>query len=399
MSGRTRELVVIGLIVALAISAFAAGYLVNEAVDIKTGSVFAKGNDDSFDVYWEAWGRIQQSFLGELPSATEQTYAAIRGSLEELNDPYTVFVEPAVREQERDSLRGNFGGIGVNLVRDEAGNLVLSPIPGNPGEKSGILAGDVLVAVDGQPLATSLTVTDIANLIRGEVGDPVTLTVVHPGESEAVDIVIVRAVILLPSVSYRLLEEDESIGYIQLTRFSGESAGEVENAIRELQGQGAQKLILDLRHNGGGLLEAAVDVSDLFLEGGPVLYQRSRGEAEKTYMAHDEAVAGDIPLVVLVDGATASSSEIVAGALQDRDRATLMGTKTFGKGSVQLAYDLSDGSSVHVTSARWYTPNRHQIDLQGLEPDVSVEPSEEAIASGRDEALEQAVAFLQDRQN
>lgn len=395
MSGKTRELIVIGLVVALAMSAFAAGYLVNEAVDFSTGSVFAKGSDDAFSLYWEAWSRVEQSFLGELPSATEQTYAAIRGSLEALDDPYTVFVEPTVRDQERDSLRGNFGGIGVNLTRDDDGSLVLTPIPGNPGEAAGILAGDVLVAVDGQLLTAEMAVTDIADLIKGEVGDPVTLTVIHPGSDEPVDIIIVRSVILLPSVDYRLLAEDNAIGYIQLTRFSAESAGEVENGIKDLQARGAQKLILDLRHNGGGLLDAAVDVSDLFLEGGPVLYQRSRDEAEKAYMADEKAIAGDIPLVVLVDGATASSSEIVAGALQDRDRAILIGTKTFGKGSVQLAYDLSDGSSVHVTSARWYTPGRHQIDLQGLEPDIVVEPSEEALAAGRDEALERAVAYLQ----
>jgi carboxyl-terminal processing protease len=154
-------------------------------------------------------------------------------------------------------------------------------------------------------------------------------------------------------------------------------------------------LVLDLRQNGGGLLDAAVDVGDLFLDEGVVLYQISRSEDEKVFSTTDETTAADMPLVVLVDGGTASASEIVAGALQDRERAVLIGMTTFGKGSVQLVYDLSDGSSVHVTSARWYTPNRHQIDQQGLEPNIVVVPTEEAIADGRDEALEAAVEYLQ----
>jgi len=200
---------------------------------------------------------------------------------------------------------------------------------------------------------------------------------------------------LLPSVVYQILPDNPTIGYIRLSRFSGESAGEVEGAILDLQDQGAEKLILDLRQNGGGLLDAAVDIGDLFLDEGVVLYQVSRSEDEKVFMTTDETIAADQPLVVLVDGGTASASEIVAGALQDRDRAVLIGMTTFGKGSVQLVYDLSDGSSVHVTSARWYTPDRHQIDQQGLEPDIVVVPTEEAIADGRDEVMEAAVEYLQ----
>jgi carboxyl-terminal processing protease len=200
--------------------------------------------------------------------------------------------------------------------------------------------------------------------------------------------------ILIPSVSYRILAEAPAVGYIQLSRFSGESGREIEEAIAELQEQGAQQLILDLRHNGGGLLNAAVEVADHFLEGGVVLYQDSRGEDERTFEASADAVAPAMPLVVLVDGGTASSSEILAGALQDRERGLLIGSQTFGKGSVQLVYDLSDGSSVHVTASRWYTPNRHQIDQQGLTPDIAVEATQEAIDAGRDEVLEQAVEYL-----
>src|SRR5690606_25171251 len=189
--------------------------------------------------------------------------------------------------------------------------------------------------------------------------------------------------------------EDPSIGYIQLSRFSGESGREIAGAITALQAEGAQKLILDLRQNPGGLLTASVDVAANFLDDKVVLYQQNQGEEEQVYRTSSGPIAGNMPLVVLINGGTASSSEILAGALQDHQRALLIGTPTFGKGSVQLVYDLSDGSSVHVTSSRWFTPNRHQIDQQGLQPDIIVEVTQEAIDDGRDEVLIQAVQTLQ----
>jgi carboxyl-terminal processing protease len=220
--------------------------------------------------------------------------------------------------------------------------------------------------------------------------------VIHLGSDVPVEVPIVRGDILLPSVSYRLLDQEPTIGYIQLARFSGESSNEVADALEALLAQGATRLILDLRQNGGGLRDAAVDVADHFLDGGPVLYMESQEEGEKVYNATDETLAAAEPLVVLIDGGTASASEIVAGALRDRDRAILIGgSRTYGKGSVQLVFDLSDGSSVHVTSARWFTPDHHQIDHHGLEPDVLVEVTQEDIDNGRDVVLEQAVSYLQ----
>ncbi len=395
MSTKSRDILTVVLVLLLTLASFAAGYFVNDFLDLGNGRAGGGDRVEEFAVFWEAWDRIEQSFIGDLPTAQEITYGAIRGSLHILGDPYTIFIEPVVRDQERDSLRGNFGGIGATLQRSDAGEVVLSPIPGNPAEEAGILDGDVLLAVDGLEIRDEMTVEEIAGIIRGEEGTAVTLTVRHPGETDQIDITIVRAVILLPSVAFQILPDDPTIGYIRLSRFSGESAGEVETAILNLQGQGAERLILDLRQNGGGLLDAAVDVGDLFLNEGVALYQISRSEDEKVFNTTDETTAPEIPLVVLVDGGTASASEIVAGALQDRERAILIGTTTFGKGSVQLVYDLSDGSSVHVTSARWYTPDRHQIDQQGLEPNIVVVPTEEAIANGRDEALEAAVEYLQ----
>ncbi|MCP4358159.1 MAG: S41 family peptidase [Chloroflexi bacterium] len=398
MSERMRNVIAIGLLFLLAASAFVAGYFTNDFVELQRGvSAASAGSGDDFALFWEAWSYVESSFLGELPSSEELTYSAIRGAISQLDDPYTFFVEPVVREQERQSLQGTYGGIGASLRRpEEGGDIVLEPLPGNPAELAGIEFGDVLLAVDGLEITTEMTVQEVADMIRGEKGTAVTLTVLHPGAANPSEIEVERGDILIPSVAYRLVSDDETVGYIQLTRFSGESDNEIEEAIQALQEQGAEKLILDLRGNGGGLLDAAVSVADNFLEDGLILIQQTRGQDERTYNATGETLAPDMPLVILVDGGSASSSEILAGALQDRERAVLVGSgPTFGKGSVQLVYDLSDGSSVHVTSSRWFTPDRHQIDQQGLEPDIVVTVTQEDIDNGRDVILNQAILELQ----
>ncbi|MFW6042311.1 MAG: S41 family peptidase [Chloroflexota bacterium] len=394
MANNVRSVLLIVLIFLLAGVAFVAGYVANDYLEQRVGIAAAANDHSEFSTFWEAWSWVEQSYLGEIPPMKQVTYGAIRGALGELGDPYTVFIEPTAREQERESLRGNFGGIGAHISRNEADEVILEPIPDNPAERAGVQSGDVLLAVDGVPVEDSESVEEIASRIRGEKGTTVVLTVVHPGEANSVEIEVTRGDILIPSVSYEVLPDHPTIGYIQLSRFSGESSSEVAEALDSLRQSGAQSLILDLRHNGGGLLDAAVDVADHFLDGGLIMSQKSKGEGEQSYRANPGGVAVDIPLVVLVDGGTASSSEILAGALQDHERAMLVGSKTFGKGSVQLVYDLSDGSSVHITSSRWLTPDGHEIDQQGLQPDIPVEVSQEAIDDGQDVALDRAIEYL-----
>lgn len=399
MSNKFRNGLTVFMLVILAVSAFGAGYLTRELVNGRGGSSLAHADQD-LSIYYEAWHLIEENFLGEIPAPQDVAYGAIRGSLAALDDPYTVFIEPAAREVERERLQGTFGGIGAYISRaEETGDVVLEPIPGNPAEAAGVLPGDVLLAVDGVPITAEMTVPEIIDRVKGEKGTAVVLAIRHIGAVEVVDISVIRDDILLPSVVYRLTDQDNSIGYIQLSRFSGESSNEVGAALQDLQAQGATRFILDLRQNGGGLRDAAVDVVDHFLSEGPVLYLQSQNDGERVFNATDETIAPSEPLVVLIDGGTASASEIVAGALKDRGRASLIGSKTFGKGSVQLVFDLSDGSSVHVTSARWLTPNRHQIDQSGLEPDVLVEVTQEDIDNGRDPVLEHAIKFLQEQFN
>lgn len=398
MTDRMRNILAVCLLVLLTASAFVAGYFTNDFMELRRAPIsFTSENGNDFDLFWEAWGHIENNFLGEIPTSKELTYGAIKGAVSLLDDPYTFFVEPVAREQERESLQGTYGGVGANLSRpEEGGDIILEPIPGNPAELAGIQMGDILVAVDGRAIPKDMTIQEVVELVRGEKGSIVVLTVIHPDETEPVHIEIERGDILIPSVSYRVLPDDEKIGFIQLTRFSGESKNEIETAILDLQAQGIESLILDLRGNGGGLLDAAVGVADLFLEEGSILYQQTRGEDERIYNATAETLAPDMPLVILIDGGSASSSEILAGALQDNDRAILVGSgPTYGKGSVQLVYDLSDGSSIHVTSSRWFTPDRNQIDQQGLQPDVLVAVTQDDIDNGRDAILNQAIKELQ----
>ena len=393
MSDTFRNILTTILLVAIAGCAFLAGYLTHDFLEAReTRQSISEGQ---FGLFFEAWDKIDNNFLGDLPNPDQLTYAAIRGSLQTLNDPYTVFLEPIVRNDERETLRGNFGGIGVSLSRDDAGNLVLDPTPENPAAEAGILVGDILLSVDATMISAEMPLNEVSDLLRGEKGTEVELLILRTDTSEQLEIEVTRADILIPSVFARILREDSRIGYIKLSRFTGESGGEIKAAVESLLEQGATRFILDLRDNGGGLLNAAVEVSDNFLAQQIIYHQITRTDGESSEATKRETILPDSPLIVLINGGTASSSEIVAGALQDHNRATLIGERTFGKGSVQLVYDLSNGSSVHVTWARWLTPNRQEIDQNGLTPDAEVIPTAEGRDLGRDEQLEHAISVFQ----
>ena len=348
---------------------------------------------ETLGVFWEAWDRVEKHFYGELPSAQERTYGAIRGALALLDDPYTVFVEPQPRELERDRLRGAFGGIGVDLWRDVEGRMVLSPFPDSPAERAELREGDVLLAVDGREITDQVTVDDARTWMRGEPGTTVTLTIARP-PTPPFDVTIAREEIELPSVVWRVVDGTTNTGYVHIETFTERTDVEVVAALEELQAAAISGLVLDLRGNAGGLIEPAITTASQFLRDGVVLFEQGRDAEVQARPVRDGGIAMDIPMVVLVDGGTASAAEIVAGALQDYDRAPLVGEPTFGKGAVQLIYDLSDGSSLHVTSAIWLTPNRHRIEGEGLMPDVSVSRGDGL----EDEQIARAVAVLQGEQ-
>ena len=349
----------------------------------------------------EAWGRVNESFVGVVPSDTVRNYGAIHGMMTTLNDRWSIFVEPQPRAMERDHLRGQFGGIGVDIRIDEQGRIILTPHRDSPAEKEGVQAGDVLIAVDGVPLTEGAPFNDIAAKVRGDVGTVVRITI-RRGE-QTLDFSITRAVIEVPSVDWRTITSTvaggETVGYIGIRQFTERTGAEVKRAISELRESGSQAYLIDLRDNTGGLLASAVEVASQFLSSGNVLIERKRNQASGEEITVTHPVIGDglaqrQPLVVLVNGNTASASEIVAGALQDYGRARLVGEKTYGKGSVQLLFDLSDGSSVHVTTAKWLTPKERAIDGVGLQPDIESHRAEGEPQNGGDSQLDRALAEL-----
>ncbi|MCS7261260.1 MAG: S41 family peptidase [Anaerolineae bacterium] len=350
-----------------------------------------------FNLFWEVWRLVRERYYGEIPAAPTPVYGAIRGALATLQDPYTIFVEPQPRALEKADLQGRFGGIGALVTRGKEGEVLLQPMPGSPAERAGIQNGDQLLKVDDTVITTTMRTEEIVLLIRGDVGTQVRLTLQRTGLTAPLEISVTRELIETPSVEWRILEPHETIGYLRIRMFTERTAEETRRALQDLLDRGASTFVLDLRGNGGGVLDAAVDVTSEILDSGVVLNEERRDQPEKSYMAKPGGLAVQQPLVVLVDGGTASASEIVAGALQDHKRATLVGEKTFGKGSVQLVFDLSDASSVHITVARWLTPNRQRIDAQGLQPDIIVPISDEERAAGRDPQLERAIAYLRER--
>lgn len=349
---------------------------------------------DQFTVFWEAWHLLERDFYGQLPTFQQMTYGAIRGVLTTLDDPYTIFVEPKPRQLEKDDLRGSFGGIGAWVSKREDGAIVLKPMEDKPAQRAGIVEGDVVIKVDDQEITPDMLLEDVILLIRGPVGSVVKLTISRAGYLEPLVFEITREKVDTPTVTWRLLEEGQGLGYISISLFTERTNEELETALKELKAQGATRMILDLRNNSGGLLQTAIDVASQFLSDGVVLYEQRRDQEEKSYPVQGGGKATDIPLVVLVNAGTASASEIVAGAIQDSDRGVLIGENTFGKGSVQLVYDLSDQSSLHVTVAQWFTPNRHEITGNGLTPDIVVPLTEEDRAQGKDPQLDRAIAYF-----
>ena len=381
---RTVQLTV-GLLVCLCL-AYTAGFGVYRVWD----GLEQANQPQPLGVFWEAWDRLEQYFYGQLPAPRERTYGAIRGALASLDDPYTVFVDPQLREPERDRLRGAFGGIGVTVWRDAAGHVALSPHADSPAARAGVREGDVLLAVDGEAITDETTWDGVKALLHGEVGTPVTLTISRP-PTPSFTLTITREEIQVPSVTWRVLDGAPGVGYVRVESFTERTGEEIVTALQELQAASVSSLVLDLRDNAGGLVEPAVATASQFLRAGAVLIELGRDEQERSRPVQRDGIATDVPLAVLVNGGTASAAEIVAGALQDHARAPLIGERTFGKGAVQLIYDLSDGSSLHVTSAIWLTPNRHPINGQGLTPDIAVPRGD----GPQDVQLDRAITYLQ----
>jgi carboxyl-terminal processing protease len=294
----------------------------------------------------------------------------------------------------RDDLDGRVSGIGAFVRETDDGYVEIArPMDGQPADLAGVKAGDVILAVDGESVL-ELSFDEVLLLVRGPEGSTVTLTLAREGEPEPLDIDVVRAVFEVAVVESELLTvDDQQIAYVRLSSFSQAAEQSVLDALRPMLAENPTGIIFDLRDNGGGFLDQAVSVADIFLPQGIVLYERSDNGLNETFNAFDGDIGEGLPLVVLVNGGSASASEIVAGAIQDNERGVLIGETTFGKGSVQHVHTLSDGSELRVTIARWYTPGDRSISDNGVDPDIEV-PTPADLGGEEDTQLQTAVDYL-----
>jgi len=327
--------------------------------------------------------RIKNDYVEEV-SDDELFENAIRGMLNGL-DPHSAYLNAEEFRELRIGTTGEFGGLGIEVGMEDGFVRVVSPIDDTPAQKAGMLAGDLIIRLDDTPVK-GLSLNDAVKLMRGKPGSVISLTVIREGEDQPLSIDIERAVIKVTSVRSRMLDDD--FGYVRISNFQTKTTADMLKAIKKLKSENdgsLSGLVLDLRNNPGGVLSGAVGVSDAFLNDGLIVYTDGR---ESDSQLRYDATAGDIldgsPLVVLVNGGSASASEIVAGAMQDHERAIIMGTKTFGKGSVQTIQDLPAGGAVKLTTSRYYTPAGRSIQALGIEPDIATQPGTWTRAEGND---------------
>lgn len=322
------------------------------------------------------WVAIREDYLGRSYSSREEAYDAIREMLEQLNDPYTRFMDPTEFRDMQIDTSGELTGVGIQITQDEDSEdiVVVSPIEGTPASEAGILSQDVIVGIDGQS-TEGMDTSDAVSLIRGPVGSSVTLTI-RRGDEE-IDFELERARIEIHPVRYSLQQSPAGpIGFIRLNQFSANADDEMEEAIETLEDDGVQGFILDLRSNPGGLLDASISIARMWLDEGLIVSTVDRQGISDAQSANGTALT-DLPVVILVDGGSASASEILSGALQDNDRAVIVGTQTFGKGLVQSVRGLGDGSGIAITVAKYLTPDGRDINQEGITPDIEIELTEE----------------------
>jgi len=407
MSKRFKILAISLFIAVMMVMSFSAGCIYfgvrNSTPGVSNGSstaVAATGMNTG--LLEDAWDIIYANYVepGKLDGTTLNE-GAVRGMVDAINDPYTSYLTPQQYENETSSLEGSFEGIGA-VVSVKDNQIILTPIAGSPAERAGIKAGDIVLEVDGQS-TVGMSTTTLVSIVRGPKGTTVTLTVLHEGETTPVEIDIVREEIKLPSVS---LEMKDDVAYIRLSQFTERSGEELTEVIKQLTQQGATGIVLDLRDNPGGVLLTCVEVAGHFIREGDIITSidnagnrdtysvkgknitiTNRMGLSQSYPLRDTDSITDLPMVVLVNEYSASASEVLSGALQDYERATIAGKITFGKGSVGQIFELDDGSGILLTIGRWFTPEGRLIEGQGITPDIE-------LTQEGDDAIQWAIDYL-----
>ncbi len=394
-------------VIIVIIGSFSGGFLVGQAspfLKLNNSAVVTTQTDQNsststseeldilFEPFWETWNYVIDQYVDQPVDQTLMMRGAISGMLGSLGDPHTSYMDPEMFQQQNAPLQGEYEGIGAWVDVTGEYVIIISPMPNSPAEKQGLKPDDQVIAVDGEDM-TGIEGNLVLRRILGEAGTDVTLTIFRPSTNETFDVTITRQKIDIPSVTGEMLEEN--IAYIQLINFGESTHQDLRKILKDLLKQKPVGLILDLRNNGGGYLNTAIDVASEFVSQSPIMYEEF-GDGERiTYKAKPNGLATDIPLVVLINEGTASASEITAGAIQDYGRGVLVGKTSYGKGSVQNWVTLqNDQGAIRVTIARWLTPKERQINQLGLDPDYDVEITEEDFEAGRDPQLEKAIELL-----
>ena len=370
--------------------------LVNPAITPGENSLTASPTPDPlqelFKPFWQSWQIVHDQFVDQPVNDELLMQGAIQGMLASLGDQHTSYMNPDQYRQSSIAMEGEYDGIGAWVDTTGKYLTIVSPMPGQPAEKAGLKPGDQVIAVDGKDM-TGIDGGLVIRQVMGPAGTKVTLTILRSGVAEPFDVTVERAHIVIPSVESKML--DNNIAYIQLFDFGDKSTQEFHDALKTLMAQKPVGLILDLRNNGGGLRDAAIQIASEFIGDGVIMYEQYGNGTRDTYNAFPGGLAINIPMIVLINEGSASASEIVAGAIQDHARGNLVGVTSYGKGSVQnwIPLDNNEGA-VRVTIARWLTPNGRTIHEIGLTPDVEVKLTEEDITNGLDPQLAKASELL-----
>jgi carboxyl-terminal processing protease len=382
-------------IIVIVFGAYLFGYTAGHAdLEFKKGFIpqiknieLGKPQDIDFSLFWDVWNKIEEKYAGKIDK-WKMFYGAISGMVEGLSDPYTSFLDPEQSKKFLEEIEGEFEGVGIELANKNNKLTVVSPLEDSPAQAAGIRAGDVIDKINGKETA-SMSLDEAVEAIRGQRGTEVVLTISRDGKS--LEFKLKRTLIKIKSVKFEMKGD---IAYLKVSQFIGETKSSAQRAASLILTKKPKGIVLDLRNNPGGYLDAAVDLASLFIKEGVIVYEQEKSGDRQEMQATGGAKLFDLPLVVLINGGSASGSEIVAGAIQDYKKGLLIGEKTFGKGTVQSFEELKGGSTLRITVAKWLTPNGRAINEQGLIPDIEIKMSEEDINAGRDPQLERAIQEL-----